>query len=46
MDRIDKEESLYHIVKNLSKKARQLQDNKANPVVSALEEELAKRTGK
>ncbi|MCK4244396.1 MAG: hypothetical protein KAX20_02085 [Candidatus Omnitrophica bacterium] len=51
LDRIDKEENLYHITVNLSQKARQLQDKIkpsdkeiANPVVAVLEKELAART--
>ncbi len=51
LDRIGREESLYHLTLNLAQKARQLQDKTtpaekeiANSVVAVLEEELAART--
>ena len=50
LDRIDKEENLYHITLSLSQKARQLQDKTTpsdkeitSPVVAVLEKELAAR---
>ena len=53
LDRIGKEENLYALVVKLSQKMRQLRDKGgglrkeiANPVVTALEEELAARAKK